>query len=339
MLIAFFGGAILSLNLVLPPVPSSVQPGRNTIEGRISTSENRPVENVRVFLTSDYYGQLDQTYTDVSGRYQFRRLRRGNYYVQVEPAGTGYARQSQRVEINSPDLAGSGGAEIYRADFVLRPDKAGKREGEDESKNAKTAIFYQNVPEPAREAFKRGAQSLEKNELRAAEVALVEAIRLFPDYYDALELLGSTYVKHAQYDAGLPLLGHAVDVNQRGWQAFYSLGVALIESQRQREGLDALRRAKTLNPDSININMRLGLELAKQESSYEESIEALTKVIDLAGKRLPNAYLALASVYGKRRQYKEEANALDGFLRAVPDTPQRETIKRKITELRQKAKV
>jgi tetratricopeptide (TPR) repeat protein len=335
MFIAFFASALLSFNFVFA-IPLLVQPGRNTIEGRVTTPENRPLDNVRVFLTTDYYGQLAQTYTDGSGRYQFRGVRRGNYYVQVEPGGTGYERQTQRVEINAPDLTGNGGADFYRADFALKRDRVGKRVGEDAS--PKTALFYQNVPGPAKAAFKQGAQSLEKNELRAAEVALVHAIELFPDYYDALELLGSMYVKYAQYDAALPLLGHAVEVNQRGWQAYYSFGVALIESKRRGEGLEALRRARSLNQDSINVSMRLGLELAKEERSYAEAIQALTQVTKLAGKRLPDAYLALASIYGKLNQYNEQANALAGFLDAVPETPQRENIKRKITQLRQKAK-
>ena len=64
----------------------------------------------------------------------------------------------------------------------------------------------------------------------------------------------------------------------------------------------------------------------------------MTQVTKLAGKRLPDAYLALASIYGKLNQYNEEANALAGFLDAVPETPQREDIKRKITQLRQRAK-
>ena len=134
------------------------------------------------------------------------------------------------------------------------------------------------------------------------------------------------------------MLGHAVEINQRGWQAYYSLGVALLESKRRTEGLDALNRARTLNPDSININMRLGLELAKEERGYEDAIKFLTKVTDLAGKRLPDAFLALASIYDKRKQYSEEANALEGFLRAVPETPQRDVIKNKIAELRRRAK-
>ena len=96
MFIAFFASLLLSFNCFLAE-PGLIQQGRNTVEGRVTTSDNRPLENVRVFLLSDFYGQLAQTYTDGSGRYQFRGLRRANYYVQVEPSGTGYERQTQRV--------------------------------------------------------------------------------------------------------------------------------------------------------------------------------------------------------------------------------------------------
>ena len=156
-----FASLFLALNFF--PVESTsilLQQGRNTIEGRITTSDNRPVDNVRVFLTAE--GPLAQTITDGSGRYQFRRIRRGIYYVEVEPGGTGLARQTQRVEVNQPDLAGTGGADFYRADFVLKPDRSGKSDRDDALKRASGTLFYQDVPQPARDAYKQGTQSLRR---------------------------------------------------------------------------------------------------------------------------------------------------------------------------------
>src|SRR6266480_7001710 len=105
-------------------LPGSLIQGRNSIEGRITTPDNKSLDNVRVFLLNDTYGQRAQTYTNGSGRYQFSGLAPGNYYVQVEPAGTGYERQTQRVEVNPYDPLGSGGSEIFRLDIVLRPEKS-----------------------------------------------------------------------------------------------------------------------------------------------------------------------------------------------------------------------
>ena len=312
--------------------------GRNSVEGRVTTTDNKPLVNVPIFLLNDGYGQRGQTYTDGSGRFHFRNLGIGNYYVQVESTGTGYERQSQRVEVNPYSPAG-GGAETFRVDFVLKPDKPLRQIGlsEDVTPGANNVVFAQDVPPAAKEAYQQGEQSLKKNDLKTAEVRLTHAIEIFPDYYDALELLGSEYVKHDYFDAAAPLLAHAVEINRNAWHSFYGLGVSLLELSRRSEGLDALRRAVALNPRSINATMRLGLELAKDDQYADEAIKLLSSVTHMAGKRLPDAYLILASLYSKNKKYQQAADALEAYLHASPTTQQRESVKLKIEELRRKA--
>jgi tetratricopeptide (TPR) repeat protein len=336
MLVVSLATVILTFGMLLPG-GTSIQ-GRNSIEGRISTPENKPLQNLPVTLLNDTYGQNGQTYTDGSGHYQFRNLRPGNYYVEVEPAATGYERQTQRVEVNPYDPSGSGGAEIFRLDFVLKVNKAAKTGGmaDDVAPGADSVVFVQDIPSSAKEAYQQGAQSLKKEDLKMAEAGLTHAIQIFPDYYDALDLLGSEYVRHAYYDAAAPLLAHAVEINRNGWHSFYGLGVSLLELGRRKEGLEALRRSVMLNPKSINASMRLGLELAKEDQYADEAIKLLTNVTQMAGKRLPDAYLALASLYSKNKHYGEAADALEGYLQAAPAGENRENIKRKIDELRQK---
>jgi len=322
------------------PATGFFQQGRNSIEGRIDTSDHRTLENVRVFLLNDGYSQLKQTYADGSGRYQFKGLVAGDYYIQVEPAGTGYERQTQRVEVNPFTIGRRPGAEIFRVDFVLKPEKPAKNStvAEKGTSGSNGLIFYQEVPVAAKEAYQRGMHSLSKSDLRTAEVNLTRAIKLFPDYYDALEALGSEYVKHSFFDSAVPLLTHAVEINKNGWRAYYALGISFIEANRRAEGLDALRRAVALNPDSINAAMRLGLELAKENDSSIEAVKVLTNVTHMAGKKLPEAYLILASLYARNNQNREAAAALEAYLNSSTDSSQRESIKRKIEDLRRKAR-
>jgi len=339
---AIFGfRAIFALGvfaILAVPIVDVLAQNRNSIEGRVLTSDDKALSNVRVFLLNDAYGQRGFTYTDGSGRYQFRNLSAGNYYVQVEPAGTGYERQSVRVEVNPYNPSGVGGAETFRVDIVLKPEKPTKKtELSEETLGPASVVFVQEVPPAAKEAYEQGALSLKKDDLKGAEVSLTRAIELFPDYYDALEMLGAMYVKHDYYDAAAPLLNHAVEINRNAWHSFYGLGVSLLELNKRPEGLEALRRAVVLNPKSINASMRLGIELAKEDRFADEAIKLLTTTTQMAGKRLPDAYLALASLYSKKEQYKEAADALNAYLTALPTTDQRENIKRKIEDLRQKA--
>jgi len=59
--------------------------GRNSIEGRITTPDNKPLASVPVFLLNDSYGQRGHIYTDGSGRYQFRKPRISNYTFRSRP--------------------------------------------------------------------------------------------------------------------------------------------------------------------------------------------------------------------------------------------------------------
>jgi tetratricopeptide (TPR) repeat protein len=327
--------------LVLPVVFADrcLAQGRNSIEGQVTNTQNKPLVNIPVFLLNDGYSQRAQTYTDGSGRYRFRNLGTANYYVQVETAGTGYERQSQRVEV-SPYAPAGGGAEIFRVDFVLKPERRAQTNGPFDELNpgADNVVFAQDIPRAAKEAYQLAEQSIKKNDLKTAEINLTHAIQIFPDYYDALELLGSEYVKHNFFDSAAPLLAHAVEINKNAWHSYYGLGVSLIELARRTEGLEALRRSVALNPKSVNATMRLGMELAKEDLYAEEAIKLLTSVTQMAGKRVPDAYLVLASVYSKEKKYQQAADALQAYLQAAPTNPQRESVKLKIDELRQKAK-
>lgn len=320
------------------PVFQSVQ-GRNSIAGRVTSSNEAGVANVAVFLLNDGYGQRAQTYTDGSGRFYFRNLSTGNYYVQVEGGSAGFERQTQRIEVNPYDPSGStGGRETFRIDFVLKSVSSTNKRTSSEPAvpGAASVLFVQDVPVAAKDAYRQGEESLKKSDLKTAEKSLVRAIELFPDYYDALDLLGSEYVRHEFFDDAAPLLAHAVEVNKNAWHSFYGLGVSLIELNRRVEGLEALRRAVSLNANSVNASMRLGLELSKDEVYTDEAIKLFTVVTKKAGKQMPEAFLALAALYSKKTEYRDAAEALAEYLRVVPHAEHRDEIKRKIQELRQK---
>jgi tetratricopeptide (TPR) repeat protein len=313
---------------------------RNTIEGRVTTADNRPLERVPVLLLTGGYTQLAQVYTNSIGQFRFTNLGAGEYYVQVEPAGMDYERQTQRIEVN-PISQRSGSGEIFRIDIILTSRGSANSSNRNARNKSGGVVFFQDVPEKAKKEYEKGVKNLEKNEFPKASESLKSALEIFPDYYDALELLGTEYVKRKEYESSLPLLTRAIEVNKDGWRSHYSLGVALIELKQPNEAIKALRRAVELNPESANTNMRLGMALAQSESTQPEAIEFLKKVTQLAGKDIPDAYLYLATLYSKTNQYKEAADALETYLQAIPQTEgqggQREKLKVLIGQLRQKA--
>ena len=331
---------LISLALTLTGVGLAAAPlqAHNIIEGRVTNDGGRPLSDIRVLLQNDGYSPVASSLTDAAGHFQFRNLRSGNYYVEVEAGAAGYERQKQRVEAIAFNERRSGGGEVFRVDFVLKPMKATGKGDQPAGAGAGGVLFHQQVPEAARKEFERGSKEADKNSFDNAAAALKRAIALFPDYYDALELLGTEYVKRNDFAAALPLLTHAVEINHDGWRGFYSLGIAQCETNNCGEGIKSLRRATELNPNSPNVNMRLGMALMQSAETRGEAIQALEKVTRQAKDSVPQAYFYLGILYSKNNQYGEAAEALEHFLRVYPQAGEQDKLKQMIAQLRQKAK-
>jgi tetratricopeptide (TPR) repeat protein len=202
----------------------------------------------------------------------------------------------------------------------------------------KNVLFYQDVPEVAKKEYLSGVKLIDKGSFDLGVASLNRAIGIFPDYYDALELLGNEYVKRNEYKSAVPFLSRAVEINKDGWRGFYALGIAQYELNQREDGIRSLKRAVELNPDSANTNMWLGIALAQNSETRGEAIEALKKVTELAGNGIPAAYFYLGALYGKTNRYSEAAKAFEDFLKAAPEAGEREKIKQLIEEYRRKAK-
>ncbi|HEX8282820.1 MAG TPA: tetratricopeptide repeat protein [Pyrinomonadaceae bacterium] len=197
------------------------------------------------------------------------------------------------------------------------------------------------MPKPAEMELQQAIRSFNEDAFDSGAASLKRALEIFPDYYDALVLLGTAYVNRDDLEAGVPLLKRAVGVNKGGWLAFYSLGVAQVKLNQLAEGTDALRSAVALNPRSAEAALDLGKALAKGAATEEEAIEVLKRVAQEHKKGVREAYFILASLYGKRNQYRESADALEAYMKSfgsgeIPPE-QRENYKKAIERLRQKA--
>lgn len=308
----------------------------NSIEGRVTGPSGNGVDSSIVTLLSDFYSELGRIYTDAGGRFQFRSLGPGTYIIKVNPVGTDLEPQQQTVEVN-PFTGQRGGGEVFRVDFSLKARKVNELADWQVEVGPKVT-FVQEIPAGAKSAFHDAESALGNNDLKGAEKALTKAVTIFPDYYEALDLLGTEYVKHSFYDAAAPILQHAVQVNKDGWHAYYGLGVALLELKRRDEGIKALRETLRLNPKSMNASMRLGLELAKSDRDAAEAITLIESVVKTVGHQYPNLYLLLASLESKLHRFGAAADSLESYLKNTDSPKQREEIKAKIKDLRAKEK-
>jgi len=304
------------------------QTSSNSISGHVSNDQRSPLADIRVELLDEVDSVIRTVKTDGSGLFVFRKLSDGTFQVRVQTSGTNYISQTKRVDLARPHGFGAAFEEI---EFILTT-------GGNKSSTAKPGVvFVQEVPEPARKQYQKGAELLEKSNRREeAFAALKSAIDIFPQYFDALEMLGTEQVKDGEYEAAIPLLTKALEINSRAYASCFALGVAQFNVKQLQPAIESLRRAVLLNEKSVNANLWLGIAL-RQTSRLDEAETYLKRADLLAESKLPEAHWQLALLFNQLKRFKEAADELEKFLKVQPDARDAELIKKLIQRLRQQS--
>ncbi|MGH9846556.1 MAG: tetratricopeptide repeat protein [Blastocatellia bacterium] len=318
---------IILLSLLFTPLPFQ----KFVIIGTVRDTAGRSVPNVRVLAIDENFQPIRTIFVDGSGQFFIRGLSPGRYQFRVETTGTPYQEhETGWIELQSVRVR-PGGTENYPLDIVLKfkPNKAAEARHE--------AVFVQDVPENARAFYERGAKSFREGQLAAGLVALKQALELFPDYFQALELLGKEYVKAGQYEAGLPMLLHAVQINARAAGSYYALGVAYLKLDQLGAAIEALNKAASFNPANANTQMMLGIAYS-QQNQLAAAETAFKKALQLGGAAAAEAHFYLAEVYEKQQRFAAAAAALEHYLKEAKEVKDPGKLKEKIRNMKVKEK-
>lgn len=304
----------------IDPSPHYLAYQATAISGHISDDRGNPLAELNVELLNDVDSVLFRTKTDSSGRFMFQRLSLGIFQVRVQTYGSNYIGQTKRVQLERTRT-------FEQLDFVLSTKRG--------ASTTVGAVFVQEVPNPARKEYERGIALLEKtDQQKEGMLALKKAVELFPAYFDALERLGTEYVKLQEWEPAIPVLIKAIEVNARAYQSLNTLSVAQYHLKQLPEAVESMRRAITLNQSSSTANLWLGM-LLRQTSKLDEAETYLKQADQLAGSKSADVHWQLALLYNQLKRPKEAADELELFLKVQPDSKDKELIKKLIQKLRQ----
>lgn len=303
----------------------------NRIEGMVWSPYRQPVSDVYVELQTENYSTISRVRTNSSGRFSFTVTRQGNYNVKVLASGTNYLDALEPVEIVT--MTSTASDNVY-LDIYLKFDK---RKVDSGVSGITEAVFVQEVPEEARKLYKSGVKSLSENDNKGFD-EIERALKIFPDYYEALNTIGREYVQRKEYRKSLPYLIKSIDTNQRSFSSFYALAYACYQLNHRREALEAARAATILQPNSINAQLLYGTVL-RIDGSYEEAEKTLLQAKSLnKNNSVAEIHWQLALLYNKLGRNQEAAVELESYLKILPNASNKEDIKNLIAKLRKDTK-
>ena len=299
------------------------------IEGRVLTQTGQPVPDARVSLLNDGYSPLTAVYSDGTGRFKFT-VREGAYYIEVDPLEKPFERQRQRVDLDPTPFSKLG--ELFLIEIVLRSRKGASVVPQP---GAGEVVFYQDVPATAKAEYDRGVGLLGTNSEEAC-AALRSALKLFPDYYQAMEALGGEYVRSGHLDHALPILLRAIDVNPSGTRSYYALGVLYYQVHHYRNAEKAFNRVLAHDNNNVNATVYGALALLRNGKDTEAEL-AFKRARDLGARNIPEVFLGLSEIYIDQKRFSEAATELEALLKQDPGRKDRKKIEDLIKSLRSRA--
>lgn len=297
----------------------------NRIEGQVYDQSRAPVSDVYVELLNEVDSLIGRTRTNTLGRFSFLGVPAGHFTVKVLPLGKNLLEQSQDIEINN-QLSRS---DTVFVDFYL---KSNKRASEVLQETSPEAVFVQDIPKEALRLYKEGVGDLEKNQAEGL-AKIEEAIKIFPDYFEALSRSGKEYVALKNYSKAYPYLLKAIDVNPRSFSSYYSLSYAFYQLGELPAALEAAKACIFINADSLNSQLLYGTIL-RIDGKYQDSEKALLKAKSLAKKPNAEIHWQLSLLFNKLKRNTEAADELEIYLKIFPDSPDKKKVQDLISKLR-----
>ena len=156
-----------------------------------------------------------------------------------------------------------------------------------------------------------GAYAFEQNRYADAERAYLDALKIDPNYYDALSNLGDIYRMQGRPNDAEQMYTKAIAAGVPYANTYYNLGVVYTSQGRVQEAERPLQKAVELEPSSADAQYNLGWVYDK-EGKVQEAEQAYTAA--LADKpSYPEPRINLGVMLTQQGRFKE---ALDQLLAA-----------------------
>ena len=303
----------LLARVVFPPTASPTQSaagghGGDSIDGTVVLEiEKRPAPGVVVAAKSLPDGPSQAVLTDDDGWFHFRDLSPGIYDVFAEESG-GYASshaitqlgkssQALRLSLTSPS--------------PLRVPLAG----------IGISVHQLSIPSRARTEFDEGLRLLRQQQLPESITHFRDAIRRFPDFYEAYHGIGLANLNLARYQEATEALQKAIELSAGNYLlSEFALGVVYWREKNLPEAELALLDALQHDPSYPSGHLYLSAVLYDQDRLQEAEKSARAAI--LRDPSLATAYLILARVYDKRGKTEEQLRCLEKYLSLGADDTQ-----------------
>jgi tetratricopeptide (TPR) repeat protein len=173
------------------------------------------------------------------------------------------------------------------------------------------------VPSKAVKEFQRSLKAAQSGDFQSAAEHLQKAIRIDPDFAEAHNNLGASYIGLNQYERAISEFQLSIALDSKIAETHRNLGLGLFLLRRYPEAELAARRALELDPQRNTVRYTLGRILAAEGGSSPEAEHLLRQSM----AEFPDARLPLAQILLNQGANARAADELRIYLQSPGANP------------------
>ncbi len=313
---------LLALWCVTPARGQTTTPTASLSVRVIELGREQTIEQVKIELTRFPEGVLQVAFTDGSGRLEFSRLAPQSYNVRASKEG--YRTAEVSVDIRRCESSKSVVVQMQRipSEWLLAGTLVSAR--------------VVTIPKQAMAEVMKGIECLnEKKDAPQAIKHFQDAVRLFPNFYEACFMLGVAHMQMKSYREAQQAFEKAIALNAKFVRPYYPLAVLFTSVKRHEEAERLLLRAIELDPQ----NWEGPFELARNYANRQLWEKALHygEIAHARPSPAPKVHLLMADLFSNTGRTDKAIEELEKFIRLDPDSSYLPKAKAAIDHLRKQS--
>jgi tetratricopeptide (TPR) repeat protein len=300
------------------------------IRGYVVDEQGKPLANMTVRLSRVAMAQYFEAKTDSKGNYFHPDLPGGEYQVSIFKGGHSFVLATH-IGVEDRFIGSDNTVQtsivrpVVRVNFDLRELAAHNRQ-----QQQKVTVAALKIPQKAQDEFKKAFDA--QDDIESAKRHLENAIRLAPNYEEALNNLGTIYSRQTQYTEAAALFERALAANPESIVSRLNLAATFSQQKQYEPALRENLRVLELDPNNALAHGQAGVALSHL-TRFDEAISHLLRAKELDPKSEFHPGYILAGLYDDLGRNEAAINEFAEFLKTNPEYPGRSDIEYRVRQL------
>ena len=273
-----------------------------------------PPREMRFTLTTDT-GRIDTFYTDSKGRFLFTRAEgltpNAGYTITIQGDG-------RTFDTTTISFKYYGNTVFYVPVFLRPPATAASKPAE----VVDLAELDLLAPKEARDAYDDAMKTLRSGRAEEAITKLKGALKIYPQYFRALNDLGVLFMKINRLEEAAETLLRAIKIAPRVYYPRLNLAVVRTRQGKYKEAIEYLELIRRENPGLNEVRTPLAdaLMAVDRLDEAEEHLRVVLKDEALTGDARGDVEYKLGLLLNRRQKFEEAVKHLIAAVKLLPNS-------------------